>query len=360
MLRDAAGGARLGLRYWPSMLSLGLLIAIASTVLALLLSDVITQLSVLRGGQEMRGRSATIFTPYYEADDVVDISDATFAHLSAAIDEGSGYTAVVNNVQVNDPAFADGVPVILIFGDTVAEIVPSMQICTPAPCMMRGADVSDDSTSELQIGSISVAGGNRLPPAAAFFDANMGPVPLDNRIVVMLPPEAFSFLDAYEREEAASRAVFLGDSSTNIDEYVASSASDGLFLVPHDIAVDQPARMAALMTMSAMYAVGLTAFLGVVIFAYTSVAERTLQREQSALHIRRAHGATPAATAARLAGFVAFVLLVIPLPPLVLLQALPDPMALAARWIIGLLLILSVAMWAHFSKQQRRVEVQNA
>lgn len=360
MLRDAVGGARLGFRHWPSMLSLGLLIAIASTVLALLLSDVITQLSVLRGGQEMRERLATIFTPYYETEDVVDVSDPTLAHLADAIEEGSGYTAVVNNVQVNDPDFADGIPVILIFGDTVAEIVPSMQVCAPAPCMMRGADVSDESPRELQIGSITVAGGDHMQPASAFFDANMGAVPLDNRIVVMLPTEAFSFLDAYEREEAASRAVFLGDSSTDIDKYVASSANDGLFLVPHDVAVDQPARMAALMTMSAMYAVGLAAFLGVVIFAYTSVADRTLQKEQGALHIRRAHGATPVAISARLAGFVALALLVIPLPPLILLQVLPDPMALAAKWIIGLLLLLSIAMWAYFSRQQRRAEVRNA
>ncbi len=359
MLREILGGARLGLRYWPSTLSLGLLIAIASTVLALLLSDVLTQFSVLRGGYEMRKNSATIFTPYYETQDVSDIGDSTLAALADAIDNGSGYTAVVNNVHVNNPDFADGVPVILVFGNAVHKIIPSIPFCSPAPCMMRGSDISVESPRELHIGPITVTGGDKLPPASTFFDANMGAVPLDNRIIIMLPTTAFTFLDAYEREEAASRAVFFDNSSTDINKYVTLSASDGLFLVPHDVAEAQPARMAALMTMSAMYAVGLAAFLGGVLFAFTSVAERALQKDQSALHIRRAHGATKVAIAARLAGFVSVALLAVPLPPLILLQLLPDPTGAAAKIIIGLLLVLSFALWAYFTTQQRRAEVRH-
>lgn len=360
MLRDVAGGMRLGIRNWRSMLSFGLLIAIVSTVLAILLADVITQLSVLRGGQQMREQSATIFTPYYGARGVTEPSDRVLDQLSAVIEEGAAYTTVINNVRVDDPSFSNGVPVVFVIGDAITEVMPSLPTCSPEPCLMRGSDVPPEVLPALQVGAFNITRGIRLPPASALFDANMGAVPLDDRVVVVLPTKALMTLDLYEREEAVSRAVFLGDPSIDVDGYVASSADDGLYLVPHDVAVDQPARLSSLMTMSAMYAVGLIAFLGVVLFAYASVAERTIRNERTAFRIRRAHGAPPAAVAARLAGFVAFVLLVIPMAPLLVMQMLPDPMATAARWISAILLVLGAVMWVYFIRQNRRAEVYSA
>ncbi|PRW61725.1 hypothetical protein [Actinopolyspora mortivallis] len=355
MLGDLRGGVRMALRRWPTMLSLAAVIALSCVVLAVLLADVLVQFKALRGGHELRGRGAVVFKPYYGTSRVTSVPDRAVSDLVELIREERAYTAVINNVRVDDPEFAGGVPTVLFVGSRLEETLPDLELCEPAPCAMRGAEVATPA-EPVEIAGHTFTTFERLSRSATHFDAHLGPVPLDERLVLNLPPESLTRLTGYEREEAMARTVLLEATESDVDDFVASSAAGDLYLVPRHIAVDRPKRLSGIMVVSTMYVVGMAAFLTLVLVAFAATARRTLHRQRAVFVIRRTHGASNGRLAARLAGFVGVVVLLPPLPPLAGLLLVGGPLAPAAGWMAALVVVLFLVLWGWAVRQQSGYE----
>ncbi|SDO90203.1 hypothetical protein SAMN04487905_10177 [Actinopolyspora xinjiangensis] len=347
----------MALRRRPTMLSLAAMIGLACVVLAVLLADVLVQFKALRGGHELRERGAVVFTPYYGSNGPTAVSEREVTDLVNMIRAERAYTAVIKNVRVNNPQFAGGTPTVLFIGSELEETVPDLELCEPAPCAMRGAEVAQPA-EPVEIAGHTFTTFERLSRSAAHFETHLGAVPLDERVVLNLPPESLPRLDRYEREEAMSRAVLLDVGDSELDSYLAGNAAGELYLVPHRVAVDQPKRLSGIMVMSTMYVAGLAAFLALVLLAFAVTARRTLHRERAVFAIRRTHGASGGHLAVRLAGFVGVVVLLPPLPPLVGLLLVGGPLASAAGWMAVLVVVIFLGLWGWTVKHQRGHELK--
>lgn len=345
MLREVSGGVRLALRRWPSLLTLAAMIGLAWVVLSLVLTDVLVQVAVLRGGEALRDRHAVTFTPYYGNSDVSEVADATVRALAEQISDGRAYTAVVSNVRIDDPGFADGHSTMVVFGDALASVFPDLRLCAPAPCAMRGAALAEHPIAPIELAGRRLQAEAVLPTSATFFDPNVAGLPLDQRIVLHLPAADLLRLDWYEREEALTKAVLLAPDPAWVDAFVDSVGRDGLYLVPHDVAVDQPRRFQHIMIMSAMYIVGLAGFLGLVLSTFASAAAATMRRETRAFTIRRMCGARPGHMSVRVGSFLAVTVLALPVPLLLLLLLAGDPLASGARWVLAMVAIIFAVLW---------------
>ncbi|MGJ7908829.1 hypothetical protein ACOQFL_20380 [Actinopolyspora sp. H202] len=354
---ELRGGIRMALRRWPTMLSLAAMIALACVVLVVLLADVLVQFKALRGGHELRERGAVVFKPYYGSPGVTSVPDRAVADLVELIRQERAYTAVVKNARVNDPQFAGGTPTVLFIGSELERTVPDLDLCQPAPCAMRGAEVSPP-VEPVEIAGHTFTDFERLPHSATHFETHLGAVPLDERVVLNLPRGSLPRLNRMEREEAMSRAVLLDVSESELDSYLAGNAVGELYLVPHRVAVDQPKRLSGIMVASTMYVAGTAAFLALVLLAFAATARRTLHRERAVFAIRRTHGGNSGHIAARLAGFVGVVVLLPPLPPLVGLLLLGGQLGSAAGWMAALVVALFLGLWAWTVKQQRGHELK--
>lgn len=341
----------MALRRWPSMLSLAGMIAVACVILALVLGDVLSQLAVLRGGAELRNRQAVTFTPYYESGDVSRVDDRVVDVLVSQIRSGQAYSAIVNNVQVDNPDFADGIPTVVLFGDVLSSVFPDLQLCDPAPCAMRGAELSDRQIGPIEFAGTRLDVDNVLPLSATFFDANAAGLPLDARIVIRLPADRLPLVDPIEREEAMTKAVMLAPSDQDVDAFVSGCVRGGLFLVPHDVAVDQPRRFQDLIIMSAMYVVGLVAFLGLVLSAFSSAADATMRQEVRAFSIRRMYGASSWHVSVRVGSFLATAVLVLPVPLLLLLRLAGGSVADGALWVMWVVVGIFALLWASTARR---------
>lgn len=345
MLREVKGGARVAVRRWRSMIALAGMIVTACVILALLLGDVLSQLAVLRGGAELRRQHAVTFSAYYRAGGVSTVGDGVVDDLATRIASGRAYAAVTENVQVDNPDFADGTPTVVLIGDAIGRLYPDLKLCDPAPCAMRGAELAGRQIAPIEFAGLRFDVDGVLPPAATFFDPNAAGLPLGTRILLRLPADRMRGLDEVEREEALTKAVLLAPRDQDVDAFVSRALPGGLTLVPQDVAVDQPRRFRDLMIRSAMYVVGLVAFLGLVLSAFSSAADTTMRQEARTFTLRRMYGAAPHHVAVRIGGFLAMVLLAIPLPLLFLLRLAGDPVAGGALWVIWMIVGTFTALW---------------
>lgn len=345
MLREAGSGMRLALRRWPSVLALATMIGLACLVLSFLLGDVLSQLAVLRGGAQLRDRHAVTFTPYYKRSGVSNVDDATVDALVSQIRNGEAYAAIVHNVQVDNPAFADGIPTVVLFGGVLLSVFPDLRLCAPAACAMRGGAQAGRTINPIDFAGEHLDVDAVLPASATFFDVNVAGLSLDRRIVLHLPAEDLLHVNPVEREEALTKAVLLAPDARQVDTFVASAARGGLYLMPHDVAVDQPRRFQNLMIMSAMYVVGLAGFLGLVLSAFASAAAATMRRETPTFTIRRMYGATPRHVSVRVGAFLAATVLALPGPLLLLLLLSGGPVADGAGWVLALVAIIFAVLW---------------
>lgn len=345
MPREVRGGARLAVRRWPSVLTLAAMVGFGCIVLSLVLGDFLSQLAVLRGGEQLRTRDAVVFTPYYARSGVSRVGDATVEALISQIRRGEAYSAIVHNVQIEDPHFADGNPTIVLFGDVLPSIFRDLDLCDPAPCAMRGSALAGQRIRPIDFVGEHLDAVEVLRPSATFFDANAAALQLDHRIVLRLPAEDLAHVNPIEREEALTRTVLLAPSAHWVDAFVAGSARGGLYLVPHEIAVDPSRRFQMMMTRSAVYIVGLAGFLGLALSAFASAAALTLRRELPSFTIRRMYGGAPRNLSIRVGAFLAVSMLALPVPLLLLLLLAGDPLAGGARWVLVLVITFFVFLW---------------
>jgi len=106
-------------------------------------------------------------------------------------------------------------------------------------------------------------------------------------------------LNPIEREEVLARAVMLAPADEVVDTFVSGCAQGGLFLIPHDLTVEQPRRLGAIMMTAAMYIVGMLGFLALVLDGFVSSAHLTIRQEMPTFKIREMYGATRCRLACR-------------------------------------------------------------
>jgi len=235
----------------------------------------------------------------------------------------------------------------VLFGDTLLSVFPDLRLCAPAPCAMRGAALAGRTINPIDFAGEHLDVDAVLPAPATFFDVNVAGLPLDRRILLRLPPEDLLHVNPIEREKALTKALLLASDARQVDTFIAATARGGLYLVPHDIDLDQPSRFQDLMIMSAMYVVGLAGFLGLVLSAFASAAAATMRRETPTFTIRRMYGATPRHVSVRVGAFLAATVLALPGPLLLLLLLLfaGDPVADGAGWVLALVAIIFAVLW---------------
>lgn len=338
MLREVWKGFVMALRRWPTMLALAGMIAVACVVLSLALGDVLSQVAVLRGAKQLRERHAVTFTPYYRPGTVSSVDADKVKYLADMIDGREAYTAVVYNMGVDDPNFAGGHTTLVLFGDVLPDLFPDLKLCDPAPCAMRGAKLAGEKIDAVSLAGENIPVVSTLPAGATFFDVNVAGLPLDRRLLIRMSTGALPLLHPREREEALTRAVLLAPAVEVVDTYVSGSGKGELFLVPHDVATDQPQRFRETMMVSAMYIVGMLGFLMLVIIAFVSSARLTMRQESRTFKIREMCGATPMHITLQIGGFLATVVLVPPIALLslllVFLLAADAPAPSAAIWVM--------------------------
>lgn len=304
-----------------------------------------SQLAVLHGGEQLRARHAVTFTPYYERNGVSRVDDVAVGALVSQIRNGKAYSAIVYNVQIDNPEFADGNPTIVLFGDVLLDVFRNLKLCDPAPCAMRGAALKDRLIDPIEFAGERLNADEVLKPSATFFDANAAGLPLGNRILLRLPAEDLLKVNPIEREEALTRSVLLAPNAHRVDAFVAASVRGGLYLVPNDVAVDQSRRFQIIMIRSAVYIVGLAAFLGLVLSAFASAAALIMRRELPSFIIRRMYGASPKQLSTRVGVFLATTILALPVPLLLLLLIAGEPLAGGARRVLILVFTIFSLLW---------------
>lgn len=345
-MREVWNGFVIALRRWPTMLALAGMIAVACAVLALALGDVLSQVAVLKGAKQLREHHAVTFTAYYpHGGRVSSVGEDTVQFLVDMIDRQEAYTAIVFNMGIDDPNFAGGHPTLVLFGDVLPDLFPDLQLCDPAPCAMRGAKLADQNIDSVGLAGESIPVVKTLPAGATFFDVGVAGLPLDHRILIRAPTRALPLLHPTEREEALVRAVMLAPTDEEVDAYVSGCAQGGLFLVPHDVAIDQPQKFREIMMASAMYIVGMLGFLTLVLVAFVSSARLTMRQENRAFKIREMYGATTMHISLRIGGFLAAVVLVLPIGLLSLLVVIGGPFATGALWVMFAVVLSFVFLW---------------
>lgn len=356
LLDELKGGFGLALRRWPMMLTLAGLIAISTVVLSFALVDVLSQVAVLRGGQQLRKHHAVFFTPYYPLNgEVSQVGGDTVHYLMEVIDQRQAYSAIVYNMALDNPDFAGGYPTLVLFGEVVPDLFPDVHLCAQVPCAERGAQVIGEGIDAVDIAGDKIPVEKMLPRGATFFDVNVAGLPLDHRIVVRAPTKIIPQLAPIEREELLTRAVFLNPPDSTVYRFVAGAAQGGLFLVPHRVSVEQPRRFREIMMRSVMYIMGMLAFLALAFTTFLSSARLVMQQERRSFKIRQMYGATPLHISLRIGGFLAAVVL---FPQIVLLALLQiflllvgAPAPNAPVWVMLCLFIVFGVLWSSLTRE---------
>lgn len=326
-----------------------------AVVLALLLGDVLTQASTLKEGAALRKANAVATTPYYLAGGVSTANDQALALLGEHATTGTGYSAVINNIAINDPDVLGGTSALIVTGPVVFEVFTRLGTGCPAPCVLRGADLPT-TTEPLHFRGLIIPQGAMLPRGAVWFDPNAAGVNLDDVQLLVLGPDHYRYLDNEEKEELLTRAVLLNPSDHELHSFIAGAAAGGLSLVPARLSEEQPDVFSDLMTRAALYVVALIAFALLLGLAYSAIVRTMAAREQRALIIRRMCGGTQGRLGARIVSYPFLVSRALPLLMCVLLSVLGPPLRTGAA-IVATLVVVVLALGSagllHATRKQK-------
>ena len=320
ILTEIAGAVGTAWRYRWSAAGIALIFTLVGAILTMTLAEVMTQSSVVMAAQRLRELDATTFTPYYLGDLDNDPSTGLMEDLGDRIASGSAYTMVIGNVEVSDPSFAGGNPVVIVVGQAAQNAVTGARLCSPAPCAMVGDQVPHPVDGPLHVGGRSVPVAGRTPSSASLFDPAAVGIDLSRSVLIALPPSSLDHLDGTEQEEAVWRTVLLSATDDDTEQFITAARQDRLALVPHRLAADQSERFRELLVWAAMHGVGLLGLTALVSIAYGASIRSVLRRERADL-LRHLYGATSADLTIRLAAFLAVSMLVLPALTLLALAA---------------------------------------
>ena len=354
ILTEIAGAVGTAWRHRWSTAGIALVFTLVSAVLTMTLAEVVTQSSVVMAAQRLRELDATTFTPYYLGDLDNDPSTGLMENLGDRIASGSAYTMVLSNVEVSNPSFAGGNPVVIVVGQAAQNAVTGARLCSPAPCAMVGDQVPHPVDGPLHVGGRSVPVAGRTPSSATLFDPAAVGIDLDRSVLIALPPSSLDHLDGTDQEEAVWRTVLLRGTDDDTEQFITAARQDRLALVPHRLAADQPERFRNLLVWAAMHGVGLLGLTTLVSIAYGSSIRSVLRREQADLLLRHLYGATSAQLTTRLAAFLAVTMLV--LPALALLALAASTLLRGAAAAAGGILIIIYLVFLMTTVRRVRIE----
>jgi len=347
LLDEVSNGLAMALRRWPTMLTIAGMMAVASFVLSLTLGTAMWEITALTRARYLGERKAVAFATYYPHGAKSSVGEGTIQYLVDMIDRREAYTAVVNNMGVDDPDSPGGHAVMVLFGDVVSDLFPELEPGEPKalPFAMRGARFAVRNLDSLSLGNESIPVVKTLRAGTTFFDLKLGVLPLDRRLVIRAPARMLPLLGPVAREEALSRAVMLAPADAVLDTYVSGCAQGGLFLVPFGAATDYPQRFQRSLEASAMYIAAMFGFLALVLAAFASSARLTICQEMRAFKIREMYGATAMHVSLRIGGFLAAVVLALPVALLSLLALTGGPYTAGAFWVILAIVLTFVFLW---------------
>ena len=355
---EISGGVRTAWRHRWSAIGVALIVTAACTTFTVLLSYVMTQASVIIGADHLRRHDAVTFSTYYYRPPSTSArsnpSTGLMEGLRERIDSGSAYTAVINNVEVGDHSFAGGNYAVILIGDSAQAAVSGVELCSPAPCAMAGDSIRHELDGPLRIGGQTVPVVARMPATTKLFDPNMAGIGLGSVVLIRLPASSLDQLNAMEKEEAATRTVLFAPSDEDVAQFVHDANTEGLALVPHRIAADQPERYRELIVWASLYGLGLLAVASLILSAYGASVRSALRRERAELLLRHQYGATAAEICVRVAVFLASTMLVLPTCAILLFSLAGPSMTTAAAVAEASLILIYLALVAQTTRRVSR------
>lgn len=351
---EVSGGFRTAWRHRWSAASVALMITAICTIFTIALSDVITETSAILGATNLRQRDAVTFTTYYAASSSLDPSTALMENLGAEIDSGTAYTAVLGNVEIEDRSFAGGNRAVVLIGNSAQEAVSGVELCSPAPCAMTGENIKNEFDGPLSIGDQTVPVVARTPSTATLFDPNATGIDLGSTVLINLPPDSLDHLQNTEQVEALSRTVLFAPTDEEVAQFARDANNEGLTLVPHHIAADQPERYRDIMIRAGLYGLSLLALTTLVLFAYSASIRSTLRQERAELLLRHQYGATTADICLRVAVFLASTMLVLPTCAVLFFSLAGPPITTAAAAAEAALIVIYVVLLVQTTRRISR------
>lgn len=341
MLVDVLGGLALARRRWIKIILVTVLIALPSAAIALSASEVITQVNVARAGVALRQHHAVAFDIYDNpSEDPLDL-----ATLRPEIEAGNAYAMVLFGAGSEAGYTSDGHRLIYLIGDAPRTLFPTLRLCQPAPCSMRGHDLRDQALSADAYGSAPITGQDVLPPGAALLAPNAGIIRLDEAVVLVLPASVLGEMSTNETQDAASSAVMLDPTPQQVDRYIDDLARQRASLTPKYL--DSPQTdLRDSMVQAGLFVLGTGAFLILVLIAFVASVVRLVEQERRSLTIRRMYGSTKRGTRLRLGTFLACIG-VGPTAVLIAMRYFEDPtLTRSALIVLTILAIVWGSLWA--------------
>ncbi|MDO4760858.1 MAG: hypothetical protein Q4A31_02915 [Corynebacterium sp.] len=341
MLRDIVGGFWLALRRWRYSASVACICGMVTCVMALIFSDVLTQVEVLRGGANLRKAQAVVFTVFYPPGRVYEPSGEAIAMLQHSIDSGGAYTSVVNNLAIDEPDAFGGVKTIAVVGQEAVKMFPSLGAGCQAPCVLRGASLSEED-APVHFRGITFAHGGFFDRGAVWFDPKAAGLNLDSYQVLVFEPSQLVVFDEYEKEELISKTVLLNPTDGEIESFIRSVSQGSLYAIPSAVAQKQPERFDSVMVRAALYILALSAFSVLAVCVYGLVTREIISQEARAFFIRRLCGAPAQRLSVRILAFLSVSTLVVPLSACVVLWFVGPPVASGAKVMVGVVALAYV------------------
>ena len=352
---EISGGMRTAWRHRWSAVSVALMITAVCAIFTIALSDVITETSVIIGAKHLRERDAVTFTPYYGVSPLsLDLSTEIMENLGERIDSETAYTAILNSVEVGDHSFAGGNRTVVLIGDSAQEAVSGVELCSPAPCAMAGENIENEFDGPLSIGDQTVPVVTRTPSTATLFDPNATGIDLSTTVLINLPPDSLDHLQNTEQVEALSRTVLFAPTDEEVAQFARDANNEGLTLVPHRIAADQPERYRDIMLRAGLYGLSLLALTTLILFAYSASIRSTLRQERAELLLRHQYGATTADICLRVAVFLASTMLVLPTCAVLFFSLAGPPITTAAAAAEAALVVIYLVLLAQTTRRISR------
>lgn len=303
----------------------------------------------------MRAQSAVVFTPVYPENSVSQVSDETLDRLSLSISDGNAYSAIVNNLGINNPDEFDGVTTIAIVGQQPFRLFPSLGGGYEAPCVLFGSKL-DRGSGSVHFRGLTINRYKKLPENATWFDPNVSGINLDHVQIILLRVTDLGKLHTIEKEELVTKAVFLNPSENMLFNYTQSAASSQLYLIPENLASAQSARFNGIMKRASLYILAMIAFSGLAMFIYTAIMREIIRDELRSFIIRRMCGASQLKIRIRIVTYVAMTSILIPTMVCLFLLQLGAPIDKGAQVMLFIIAGIFVVWLIYAIRMVNRME----
>lgn len=203
--------------------------------------------------------------------------------------------------------------------------------------MLLGPDVQDmDRRSAVDYAGYHLKADGYIPRGQSYFDPEGNGGSLNNKILIFLPGEAIRRVGQTEKSTALCSAVFF---DADLGTLVKLARNDFLYLVEHDLDREQPESFRGLLVVSAVYIVGALALMLIALILFSSASLETLRESLPDLAVRRLFGAPRSLLLTRVYSFLAFVIVLPALAPL-LFYSMLSPYHQSAAVIAGIIALI--------------------